>query len=129
MNGQHLRNLPEEELLARIGAALVDAGVLSSASSPFAAAVAALVKGSVEVLTDAAAQVPGLLAYPLEEVMASEECKAVRCFWGGAHLAGCKARSRSRDTPGWVEQRNTTAHPPHHPTQPPTNPTPPPYYD
>jgi hypothetical protein len=57
MNGQHLRALPEEELLGRIGAALVADGVVTSPDSAFAKALAGLVKGSVELLTDCAAQV------------------------------------------------------------------------
>ncbi|KAI8465731.1 MAG: non-discriminatory gln-glu-trna synthetase [Monoraphidium minutum] len=77
MNGQHLRALPEDELVARIGAALAAGGVVGSADSAFAKAAAGLVKGSVELLTDAPDQIKPLLGYPLEETLASEECKAV----------------------------------------------------
>ncbi|KIZ03334.1 glutamyl-tRNA synthetase [Monoraphidium neglectum] len=75
MNGQHLRALPEEELLGRIGAALVADGVVTSPDSAFAKALAGLVKGSVELLTDCAAQARPLLSYPLAETVASEEFK------------------------------------------------------
>lgn len=53
------------------------AGLLSSASSKFAAAVSGLMKGSVDVLTEAAQQLPPLLGYPLSETAASEEFKPV----------------------------------------------------
>jgi hypothetical protein len=72
------RALPEEELLRRIGEALVAAGILTNASSPFVAAVSSLVKGSVDMLADAAGQVPQLLAYPLSDTVQSEEFKPVR---------------------------------------------------
>uniref|UniRef100_A0A383VW33 glutamate--tRNA ligase n=1 Tax=Tetradesmus obliquus TaxID=3088 RepID=A0A383VW33_TETOB len=78
MNGQHLRALPEEELLSRIADALVAGGVLADASSAFAAAMASLVKGSVDMLGDAAAQVPALLGYPLAETVQSEEFKPIQ---------------------------------------------------
>ncbi|KAF8072358.1 Glutamate--tRNA ligase [Scenedesmus sp. PABB004] len=78
MNGQHLRALPEEELLSRIGQALVDGGLLATPGSPFAAAVAGLIKGSVDMLGDAPGQVSPMLAYPLAETAASEEFKTVR---------------------------------------------------
>eukprot|EP00882_Tetradesmus_deserticola_P010161 GHRQ01010736.1.p1 GENE.GHRQ01010736.1~~GHRQ01010736.1.p1 ORF type:complete len:541 (+),score=308.25 GHRQ01010736.1:559-2181(+) len=78
MNGQHLRALPEEELVSRISEALVAAGVLSDASSAFAAAVSKLVKGSVDMLGDAAAQVPPLLGYPLSETVQSEGFKPIQ---------------------------------------------------
>lgn len=75
MNGQHLRLLPESELISLIGQTLVDAGLLSQADSPFAAAVAGLMKGSVDVLTEASAQLPPLLGYPLSDTAASEDFK------------------------------------------------------
>jgi hypothetical protein len=78
------RALPEEELISRISEALVAAGILTSASSAFAAAVSSLVKGSVDMLGDAAGQVPQLLSYPLSETVQSEDFKPVR---GGA---GCE---------------------------------------
>eukprot|EP00775_Hariotina_reticulata_P006873 gene6873-7089_t len=78
MNGQHLRALPEEELVSLVASSLVAGGVLSDASSPFAAAVARLVKGSVDMLSDAAAQVPQLLSYPLSETLQSEDFKPIQ---------------------------------------------------
>lgn len=52
-------------------------GLLSQADSPFAAAVAGLMKGSVDVLTEASAQLPPLLGYPLSDTAASEDFKPV----------------------------------------------------
>lgn len=85
MNGQHLRGLSESELER----ALVDAlsggegsggeAVLSGAGrcdAAFAAACAALVKGSVDVLTEAAPQVRAILDYPLERTASDEADKA-----------------------------------------------------
>ncbi|GBF90708.1 non-discriminatory gln-glu-trna synthetase [Raphidocelis subcapitata] len=77
MNGQHLRALPDAELTARIASNLVEAGLLADGGSPFAGAVASLVKGSVELLNDAAAQAPGLWGYPFAETVASEEFKPI----------------------------------------------------
>lgn len=77
MNGQHLRSLPEDELVSMLAQALVDAGLLAKADSPFAAAVAGLVKGSCDLVKDASEQVPALFGYPLEETTASEAFKPI----------------------------------------------------
>jgi hypothetical protein len=99
MNGQHLRALPEDDLTARIAASLADAGLLSDAGSPFAAAVAGLVKGSVELLTDAGAQAAPLWGYPFAETAASEEFKPVGgpgLFFGGeGPWGGCRGGGRA----------------------------------
>jgi hypothetical protein len=71
------RALPEDKLISRISEALGAAGVLADAASPFAAAVSKLVKGSVDMLGDAAGQVPQLLGYPLSETVQSEDFKPV----------------------------------------------------
>jgi glutamyl-tRNA synthetase len=80
MNGQHLRALPEQELVATLVAALSggegsggESVVLSSADAAFASALASLVKGSVDVLTEAAPQVRAILEYPLERTAAENE--------------------------------------------------------
>eukprot|EP00878_Enallax_costatus_P016251 GHUV01017045.1.p1 GENE.GHUV01017045.1~~GHUV01017045.1.p1 ORF type:complete len:348 (+),score=63.29 GHUV01017045.1:314-1357(+) len=78
MNGQHLRALPEAELVSMIAGSLESAGLLSDASSPFALALSSLVKGSVDMLADAAAQVPALLSYPLSGTVQSEEFKPIQ---------------------------------------------------
>lgn len=82
------RALPESELVGLIAQSLVSAGLLTDASSPFAAAVSGLVKGSVDMLADAAAQVPALLGYPLSETVQSAEFKPVR---SSTHIAFSKA--------------------------------------
>lgn len=93
MNGQHLRALPDADLTAAVAGALASAGLLSDAGSPFAAAVAGLVKGSVELLSDAAAQAAPLLGYPLAETAASDEFKPVgHLGMGGGGRVGA---------PGW----------------------------
>jgi len=80
MNGQHLRALPPSDLNALIAAALSGGegsggeGVLSPGADPaFAAALAGLVAGGVDVLTEAAPQVREILDYPLERTAASED--------------------------------------------------------
>jgi hypothetical protein len=82
------RALPEDQVAAMLAQGLVDAGLLSSATSPFAAAVAGLMKGSCDLVGDGVAQLPPLLGYPLEETVASEEFKAVSGGWCGA-WTGC----------------------------------------
>jgi hypothetical protein len=87
------RALPESELISLISQTLVDAGLLSKADTPFAAAMSGLMKGSVDVLTEATQQLPPLLGYPLSETAASEEFKPVggvghcRCTGGGRTVA------------------------------------------
>lgn len=44
MNGQHLRALPEEQLGPMIAGHLVEAGLIKEAGSPFALAVANILK-------------------------------------------------------------------------------------
>eukprot|EP00879_Flechtneria_rotunda_P020771 GHRR01021864.1.p1 GENE.GHRR01021864.1~~GHRR01021864.1.p1 ORF type:complete len:448 (+),score=164.27 GHRR01021864.1:350-1693(+) len=77
MNGQHLRSLPEDELVQLITSSLASANVIADASSPFAAAIAGLVKGSIDMLSDAVEQVPPLLGYPLQDTVQSEEFKSI----------------------------------------------------
>jgi hypothetical protein len=90
MNGQHLRALPEAQLTGLIAGALQQGGVVADACSPFATSLAALVKGSIDLLADAPGQVAPLLGYPLSETVASEAfqpvsgaCCWLRGLWGG----------------------------------------------
>ena len=76
MNGQHLRALPEDEIKAMLGATLVEAGLLSQASSPFVDAAVAVVQNSLELVADAEGEIRALLSYPLEETLSSEAAKA-----------------------------------------------------
>lgn len=85
--------------MGRIGEALVSGGVLSSADSPLAAALSRLVKGSIDMLSDAAAQVPLLLGYPLGDTVQSEEFKPVSA---GAQSGG--GGGRICCSYGWVLQ-------------------------
>lgn len=77
MNGQHLRALPIEEVEAMVGQRWVDGGLLNKAASPFVSAAVAVVQNSLEVVTDADAELAALLGYPLEETLASEAAKSV----------------------------------------------------
>jgi hypothetical protein len=63
-------------------------GLLKDGASPFAAAVARLMKGSVDVLSEAVPQLPPLLGYPLSETAATEEFKAVSVEGGVLCLRG-----------------------------------------
>lgn len=78
MNGQHLRSLPEEELKQLLAQRLADAGLVDSASSRFASIAADIMKGSVELVTDADGGLLQVLSYPLEETVQSEEFAFVR---------------------------------------------------
>lgn len=77
MNGQHLRALPEEELLRMIGGQWVASGLLKKAESQFVRAAVATARTSLELIPDADAELLGLLSYPLEETLTSEAAKAV----------------------------------------------------
>ena len=77
MNGQHLRAYEEEEMLAMVGGALQEKGLLKSTDTPFAKAFVALASGSLELVTDAEAELQSLLTFPLEETLASDACKDI----------------------------------------------------
>jgi len=77
MNGQHLRSLPNDEIERMVGGRWVEAGILSSESSPFVSAAVAIVQNSLELVTDADSELLALLSYPLEETLASEGAKSV----------------------------------------------------
>eukprot|EP00195_Chlamydomonas_chlamydogama_P008719 CAMPEP_0202895532 /NCGR_PEP_ID=MMETSP1392-20130828/4706_1 /ASSEMBLY_ACC=CAM_ASM_000868 /TAXON_ID=225041 /ORGANISM="Chlamydomonas chlamydogama, Strain SAG 11-48b" /LENGTH=557 /DNA_ID=CAMNT_0049580563 /DNA_START=37 /DNA_END=1710 /DNA_ORIENTATION=- len=76
MNGQHLRQLPEQELVGMVASRLVDAKVVNSATSPFITSAAKLLlKANLELVSEAEPGLRSLLSYPLDEVLASEEAK------------------------------------------------------
>lgn len=77
MNGQHLRALPREELLAMLGERWTGAGLLVRPASPFVEAAAALVANSLELVADAEGELRGLLSYPLEETLGGEAAAPV----------------------------------------------------
>jgi glutamyl-tRNA synthetase len=91
MNGQHLRGMPEGELRDALVAAMSggegsggDAVLAPGCDAAFSAAAAALVAGSVDVLTEAAPQVRAILDYPLERTAADEGDKAFAAVRGDA---------------------------------------------
>lgn len=73
MNGQHLRALPEETAVGFISKALVKAGVVTTTEGPFVQGAIALVKESIDLVTEAAPKVEAILGYPLTETLASED--------------------------------------------------------
>ena len=77
MNGQHLRALPDAELEAMLGQRWVATGLMSKAASPFVSSVIAVIKNSLEIVTDADKEIADLLSYPLEETLSSDGAKAV----------------------------------------------------
>jgi len=77
MNGQHLRAYGEEEMLSMVGGALQAKGLLTSSSSSFAKAFVAMSANSLELVTDAEAELSSLVSYPLEETLASDKCKEI----------------------------------------------------
>lgn len=73
MNGQHLRNLPEEVSKGFISKALVKAGVVTTTEGPFVDGAIALIKDSIDLVTDAPPKVEAILSYPLTETLNSED--------------------------------------------------------
>lgn len=71
-----------------IANSLTAAGLIKSADTPFARAMANLMKGSVDLLSDAPQQLPALVGYPLADTVASGEFKPVSHVDGAAAAAG-----------------------------------------
>ena len=75
MNGQHLRALPEAELAAACVSSWVESGLMTDgadvASSPLVSAAVALFKTSLELVTDADAELRKVLSFPLDETLAA----------------------------------------------------------
>ncbi len=72
------RALPDEQLIPLITSHLHEAGLITDASSPFASAMAHVMKGSLELVTDAQSELKALISYPLQETVASEAFQKVR---------------------------------------------------
>ena len=72
MNGQHLKALPDDDLVAMVAGACVASGLLARADSPFARAAVALAKTQLELITDGEGEIRKLLSFPLAETLASE---------------------------------------------------------
>ena len=76
MNGQHLKALGDDQVNAMVAAKAVEQGIVKSADSPFILAAIKLVRGNLELVSDAESHIRSLLSYPLEETAASEDAKA-----------------------------------------------------
>lgn len=72
MNGQHLKSLPDNDLVAMVAGACVASGLLARADSPFARGAVALAKTQLELITDGETEIRKLLSFPLVETLASE---------------------------------------------------------
>ena len=59
-----------------VAAKAVEQGIVKSADSAFILAAIKLVRGNLELVSDAEVLVRALLAYPLDEMVGSEEAKA-----------------------------------------------------
>lgn len=77
MNGQHLRSLPEDQLLDMVGQRLVDAQLITNKSSTFITAMVNIIRNSLELVADAEKEAEGLLGYPLDETLQSDAAKSV----------------------------------------------------
>ena len=78
MNGQHLRALPDEALVAQVADVWRASGLLSTGpDSAFVKTAAALVKNSLELLGDADVELRKVLAYPLAETVADEKAAPI----------------------------------------------------
>lgn len=75
VNGQHVRNLSDEEAISLIGKDLVEKGVVREASGDFVRKACFLLRDRLSLLSDAGETLKKMLAYPLKELLASEQCK------------------------------------------------------
>jgi len=77
INGQHLRALPQEKLVALLSEQLTDASLLADgAPEPLVTAIAAMVAEKIELVNDAEPLVRDALSYPLAETLASDPAAA-----------------------------------------------------
>ncbi|KAH7437544.1 hypothetical protein KP509_05G077500 [Ceratopteris richardii] len=77
INGQHLRSLPETELIQMCGEFWEKSGLLSSREGSFVEDAVHVLKGSLEVVSDAGKCLTDLVSYPLEESLCSLEVKEI----------------------------------------------------
>jgi len=77
MNGQHLKDVPEEQKSALVGDALVSSGVLHKTGTPLAEKLVALVSKNLEVIDNAVVEARSLLDCPFTSTVTSEEAKVV----------------------------------------------------
>jgi len=119
MNGQILRSLPDDEVsslvrehLAATGRVAADGG---AAAAAWSADVAGVAKKSLSLVADAGAEVDALLAYPLQETLASGEVNdvvadglgdvaaAVLAAWDDGSLAAACASDGGADVKAWFK--------------------------
>jgi len=77
MNGQMLRALTPEDLESRVGTFLKQNDLLTVDQGAWVARLVEMTQKSLELLSDAGKEVQTLVTYPLEELVASAECKEV----------------------------------------------------
>lgn len=112
MNGQHLQELPEAELNALLGEALVQQGGFRRPDGPFVEGLISTVLDKIELVADAVEEIRPLLGYPLEETLESKPAQAfVEDDLGElvkavleAHESGELARvAQEKDWKGWTK--------------------------
>eukprot|EP00884_Botryococcus_braunii_P019045 jgi/Botrbrau1/5824/Bobra.0366s0009.1 len=77
MNGQHVRSLPEDQLLPLLTSAWQNSGLLAKPDSPFVRAALHVCQHSLELVTDADRDLRAVLSYPLQETLASDKAADV----------------------------------------------------
>lgn len=77
INGQHLRSLPNKELIQMCGEFWNKAGLLAECEGPFVEDAVQVLKGGMEVVSDAGKGLTDLLSYPLKESLCSPEVKEI----------------------------------------------------
>jgi glutamyl-tRNA synthetase len=77
MNGQHLRLLPDADVEALVGEALVASDLLKESSGATVQAIIPLIKESIELVEDAVPQVQAMFEFPLKENMGDDAMKKV----------------------------------------------------
>ncbi|PXF44068.1 Glutamate--tRNA ligase, chloroplastic/mitochondrial [Gracilariopsis chorda] len=96
INGQHLRALPQEEIETLVIDEWKRSGVFTDViqpSAPLGSTATALVRGSLELVNDANAEILSALSYPLQETIASGEADELIAEDGGfAELASIALR-------------------------------------
>eukprot|EP00250_Pteridium_aquilinum_P019075 c24280_g3_i1 orf=227-2053(-) len=77
VNGQHLKSLPDKELIQMCGEFWEKAGLLAVCEGSFVEDAVHVLKGGLEVVSDAGKALTDLLSYPLEESLCSSEVKEI----------------------------------------------------
>lgn len=77
LNGQHLRSLPDKEITQMCGEFWERDGILTECEGPFVEDAVHVLKGGLEVVSDAGKGLKDLLSYPLEESLQRSEAKEI----------------------------------------------------